>query len=58
MKTNILAVCGAALLLAGSVAVYAGEQATSKQGSPEFERLKTLVGTWTERRTWARGRSI
>lgn len=38
---------GAALLLAASVCAYADEPAArAKAGSPEFERMKSLVGTW------------
>src|SRR6267378_5650634 len=44
MKLKITSVC-AMLLLATSVAVNADEP-KSKQSSAEFERLKTLVGTW------------
>lgn len=36
-----------AVLLAGSICVQAGEVATAPhKGSPEFERLKGLVGVW------------
>src|ERR1044071_829112 len=45
MKTKSVTVC-AALLLATALWLNAGESEPSKQGSPEFERLKTLVGTW------------
>ena len=45
MKRNITSVC-AILLLATSSWLIAGEPGTPKQGSAEFERLKTLVGTW------------
>jgi hypothetical protein len=34
------------LLLAASVAVRADEAPKAKKGSAEFERMKTLVGTW------------
>jgi hypothetical protein len=37
----------AALLLAGIAALDAGEMPKQKPGSPEFEKLKSLVGTWT-----------
>lgn len=33
-------------LLAASIAVVAGEPPKPKPASPEFERLKSLVGTW------------
>jgi hypothetical protein len=46
MKTKMTAVC-ATLLLATAVSFAAGaESATSKAGSPEFERMKALVGSW------------
>jgi hypothetical protein len=46
MKAKMVAVC-VSLLLAGCPWTYGGENGTQKQGSPEFERLKGLVGTWT-----------
>ena len=45
MKTNITLI-GTTLLLAASLSVNAGEPGKPKPGSPDFERLKTLVGTW------------
>jgi hypothetical protein len=45
MKTKITTVC-ATLLLASAICLNAEEPAKSKSGSPEFERMKTLVGTW------------
>src|SRR2546425_548123 len=47
MKTNakIASYC-ATLLLATAVWVNADDPPKPKKGSPEFERLKTLVGTW------------
>jgi hypothetical protein len=48
MKTNkskITAYC-VTLLLAGSVCLHADEAAKAKPDSPEFERMKALVGTW------------
>ena len=45
MKTKITSVC-ATLMLAASVCLHAEESAKQKPGSPEFERMKTLVGTW------------
>lgn len=46
MKTKFMAVC-TTLLLVSSLLLTAGEPNKPKQGSPEFERMKTLVGTWT-----------
>ena len=43
MKTKITSVC-ATLLLTTAVALHAGEP--PKPASPEFERMKALVGTW------------
>ena len=45
MKTKLTSVC-TTWLLATSLWLTAGESEQPKQGSPEFERLKTLVGTW------------
>src|SRR6185369_11117118 len=45
MKTKFMPVC-ATLALATSLWLGAGESDESKQSSPEFERLKTLVGRW------------
>jgi hypothetical protein len=45
MKTAITTVC-ATILLAASVAFSAEEAPKGKPASPEFERLKALVGTW------------
>ena len=45
MKTNITSVC-AVLLLATSGWLSADETARPKPTSPEFDRMKALVGTW------------
>jgi len=45
MKTNLM-VYSAALLLAGAAFLNAEEPAKTRKASPEFERMKTLVGTW------------
>src|SRR6185295_9362688 len=45
MNTKITSYC-ATLLLATAVWLNAGEPGKPKAGSPEFERMKTLVGTW------------
>lgn len=44
MKTIMNTVSG--LLLASALALSAGEPPKPKAGSPEFERMKTLVGSW------------
>jgi len=46
MKREITAVCAALVLATSSWLTAAGEPEKPKQGSAEFERLKTLVGTW------------
>ena len=46
MTTKFTSVC-TAVLLASSLWLNAGETEKAKNGSPEFERMKTLVGTWT-----------
>src|SRR5262245_49247510 len=43
MKTKLTSVC-TILLVAASLS--ANEPPKQKPGSPEFERMKTLVGTW------------
>jgi hypothetical protein len=54
MKTQLAAV-GTALLLATSLWLHAGEPEKAKPGSPEFERMKTLVGTWTGKTDMGQG---
>src|SRR6185503_18406798 len=44
MKIKLITVCSL-LSLAASLA-FASEIPKAKPGSPEFERMKTLVGTW------------
>ena len=45
MKTNINAVC-TTLLLAVALGLSAAEAPSTKPASKEFERMKSLVGTW------------
>jgi hypothetical protein len=45
MKTFLTAF-GAALMLAVPIHLRAAEAAATAKGSPEFERMKTLLGTW------------
>jgi hypothetical protein len=45
MKTKSTSL-GATLLLATSLWLTAGEPGKPQPGSPEFERMKTLVGSW------------
>ena len=46
MKTKIISL-STALLLASALCVTAEDAKPTKPGSPEFERMKTLVGSWT-----------
>ena len=46
MKTTTITSVCATILLAAALSLRAGEAVQPKPGSPEFERLKTLVGTW------------
>jgi hypothetical protein len=54
MKTKITLFCVSMLLMALS-GLKAGEPPTAKAGSPEFERLKTLVGTWSGKTDMGQG---
>jgi len=57
MKTKLTPFC-TALLLAGSLCANAGETAKAdkaRSDSPEFERMKTLVGTWTGKADMGQG---
>jgi hypothetical protein len=46
MKTKITSLL-TAFILAASLGANAGETEKAKTGSPEFERMKSLVGSWT-----------
>lgn len=56
MKTKIV-LLSATLALAGAMCLNAGEfpKTPAKAGSPEFERLKTLVGTWNGKTDMGQG---
>jgi hypothetical protein len=59
MKTKITCVC-AAILLAAAMPSLAdekgnGDKENAKPGSAEFERMKTLVGTWTGKTDMGQG---
>ena len=54
MKTTLTAVC-TALLLAVSFYANAAESPTPKPASPEFERMKSLVGSWTGKTDMGQG---
>ena len=43
------------LVLAGSACLNAGEVPKARESSPEFERMKTLVGTWTGKTDMGQG---
>ena len=53
MKTNLTSLC-TIFSLAASL-VFASEPPKAKPGSPEFERMKTLVGTWTGKTDMGQG---
>ena len=54
MKTKLTSVC-TALLLAASLRANAGEAQNTKPGSIEFDRMKTLVGSWTGKTDMGQG---
>lgn len=54
MKTTLTSIC-TTLLLAASIGLQAGGTDKPKQGSPEFERMKALVGTWTGKTDMGQG---
>lgn len=54
MKTNITLLCST-LLLAASLGANAVEAEKPKPSSPEFERMKTLVGSWTGKTDMGQG---
>jgi hypothetical protein len=53
MKTNLLTYC-ATLLFATTACLRAADPAP-KTASPEFERMKTLVGAWTGKTDFGQG---
>jgi len=54
MKTNVLILCST-LLLGAAVGANAIETEKAKASSPEFERMKTLVGSWTGKTDMGQG---
>jgi hypothetical protein len=54
MKTKFASLC-IALLLAAVAGVVAAENDQAKAGSPEFERMKTLVGSWAGKTDMGQG---
>ena len=57
MKTIISAVCATVLLSASVVLAVdqSSQSAPAKKGSSEFEKMKTLVGTWTGKTDMGQG---
>jgi hypothetical protein len=54
MNTKLTSYC-ASLLLAAAALLHADDQFKAKPGSADFERLKTLVGTWTGKTDMGQG---
>lgn len=54
MNIQVITYC-TTLLLAALLCVTAGEAPKAKPGSPEFECMKTLVGTWTGKTDMGQG---
>src|SRR5438552_1191468 len=54
MNIRIISYCATALL-AASAFLQADEPGRPKAGSTDFERLKTLVGTWTGKTDMGQG---
>jgi hypothetical protein len=52
---NLFASLAAVVLLAGAPALHANDDPPGRKSSPEFERMKTLVGTWTGRTDMGQG---
>ena len=56
MKTPLISFC-ATLLLVAPALLNAADAPKPKTGSPEFERMKTLVGTWKGKTDMGQGPS-
>lgn len=54
MKTKTTSLC-TALLLAATLCANAAENEKPNAGSPEFERMKSLVGSWTGKADMGQG---
>ncbi len=54
MKTKMIGYC-AALILSAAVAMAGDTSAPPKKGSAAFEKMKTLVGTWTGKTDMGQG---
>ena len=54
MNTKITSLC-TSLLLTATAWLYAAEPGAPKAGSPEFERMKTLAGTWAGKADMGQG---
>lgn len=55
MNIAIIRKLCAVLLIAAPLCLNANESAKAKGGSPEFERMKTLVGKWTGKTDMGQG---
>ena len=55
MKKQLTSVC-AVLVLASSLGLRAAEAPAPKPSSPEFERMKSLAGTWQGKTDMGQGR--
>jgi hypothetical protein len=54
MKTKLTSIC-ATLILSTALCSQAAEAPKAKKTSPEFERMKTMVGTWTGKTDMGQG---
>jgi hypothetical protein len=54
MKTKLNSIC-ATLLLATALCSQATEAPAAKKASPEFERMKSMIGTWTGKTDMGQG---
>ena len=54
MKTKLTPIC-ATLMLSSTLLLQAAEQPKPTKASPEFEKMKTMVGTWTGKTDMGQG---
>lgn len=54
MKTNFTSLC-ATLFVSTTLWIHAGEPGKPQTNSPEFERMKSLIGTWTGKTDMGQG---
>ncbi len=55
MKTKITAICATLTVLLATAVCMQAEEPAKKQGSPEFEKMKSLVGKWTGKTDMGQG---